>query len=261
MDSINFNIEKFDIQLETDWIGRNFILIDEVDSTNTFLIENKEISKVNGTVVFSEKQNKGKGRFDRQWYSSKGLNLTFSILLTINEKLKNKLNFINLGTAVVIANSIENLYQLNVNLKWPNDVLIKNKKIAGILIETSSKNDKIYNTVIGIGLNVNQTSFQGNFKNEPTSIKLEFGQTVEREKLLAEILNNFETMINEVKENSNFILKEWREKSNMIGEKISVQQDDKITDGIFYDIDDNGLLLLKTKNEILTISSGDVTIL
>ncbi|GAB6281821.1 MAG: biotin--[acetyl-CoA-carboxylase] ligase [Ignavibacterium sp.] len=261
MDSINFSIEKFDIKLDTDWIGRNFILIDEVDSTNTFLIENKEISKVNGTVVLSEKQNKGKGRFERQWYSSKGLNLTFSILLIINKKLKNKLNFINLGTAVVIANSIENLYQLNVNLKWPNDVLIKNKKIAGILIETSSQNDKIDDAVVGIGLNVNQTSFQGDFKNEPTSIKLEFGQIVEREKLLAEILNNFEFMINEVKNNNNFILKEWREKCNMIGDKISIQQNDKIIDGIFYDIDENGFLLLKTGNDILTISSGDVTIL
>ncbi len=261
MDSINFNIEKFDIKLDTDWVGRNFILLEEIDSTNTFLLENKEITKLNGTVALSEKQIKGKGRFDRQWYSSKGLNLTFSILLTINKKLKNKLNFINLGSAIVIANSIENLYQLNVNLKWPNDVLIKNKKIAGILIETSWQDDKINNTVVGIGLNVNQTSFQGDFKIEPTSVRLEFGQTIEREKLLAEILNNFERMINKIKQNPEFILKEWREKCNMIGEKISIQQNDKIIDGIFYDIDENGFLLLKIGNKIQKFFSGDVTIL
>ena len=85
----------------------------------------------NGTVFLSEFQNEGKGRLNRPWYSNKGQNLTFSILL--NESLKNaNPNHINLAASLAVSTAVENLYQLKTLLKWPNDVLVENRKLCGI---------------------------------------------------------------------------------------------------------------------------------
>lgn len=255
-----FNIEAFDIKLDTEFIGRNFVYCEEVDSTNSVLFDKSSKFNQNGTVLLAEKQTKGKGRKDRIWYSAKEQNLTFSILLNSKKYLNSNPNLINFGTSLTIALSIENLYQLRVNLKWPNDVLINGKKIAGILLETSSRGNKFEKIVIGVGLNVNQTFFQGNFNMQPTSIKAEINQTVEREKLLAEILNNFEEILDKVESEPAWILNDWRTHCNLIGDKISVTEGEKIKYGIFEDIDDEGYLLLKSDKKIEKILFGDVSI-
>ena len=187
-----FNIEEFDIKLDTDYLGRNFVYVEEVDSTNKFLLQTKEYQE-NGTVLLAENQTDGRGRLNRTWLSNKEQNLTFSILLNegINPSL---INIINLASSLAVAQSIENLYQLHVELKWPNDVLINKKKTAGILLESSSKGNKIERVVIGIGLNVNQPNFTGKYNIPPTSIRLEFKKVVSRERLLSELLNNLEEL-------------------------------------------------------------------
>ena len=255
-----FNIETFDIKLDTEFIGRNFIYCEEVDSTNSVLFDKSNKFNQNGTVLLAEKQTKGKGRKDRVWYSAKDQNLTFSILLNSKKYLSVNPNLINFGTSLAIALSIENLYQLRVNLKWPNDVLLNGKKAAGILLETSSRGNKLEKIVIGIGLNVNQTFFQGSFNMPPTSIKAELNQVVEREKTLAEILNNFEEIIEKVENESKWILNDWRAHCNLIGDKISVTEGDTVKYGIFEDIDDDGHLLLKSDKKIEKIHFGDVSI-
>ena len=255
-----FNIEVFDIKLDTEFIGRNFIYCEEVDSTNSVLFDKGNKFNQNGTVLLSEKQFKGKGRKDRVWYSAKDQNLTFSILLNNKKYLGTNPNLINFGTSLAVALSIENLFQLRVNLKWPNDVLINGKKAAGILLETSSRGNKLEKIVIGIGLNVNQTFFQGNFNIQPTSIKTEINQIVDRENLLAEILNNFEEILERIENESAWILNDWRAHCDLIGYKISVTEGEVVKYGIFEDIDDNGYLLLKSENKIEKIHFGDVSI-
>ncbi len=253
-----FNIEEFDIKLDTEFIGRNFIYCDEVDSTNSVLLTSKEFAQ-NGTVILAEHQNEGRGRRDREWISSAGQNLTFSILLRRNLK-ESKINLINLGAAVSVAQSIENLYQLNVELKWPNDVLIDKKKIAGILIESTSRGNKISKLVIGIGINVNQPNFPGKFDIPPTSVRKEFHSLVSREKLLSEMLNNFENILYEVKGDNKKILNNWRSRCKMIGEKVKVMDDDKTKFGFFEDIDDDGFLILKQGDKREKIHYGDVSL-
>lgn len=255
-----FNIEAFDIKLDTEYIGRNFVYCEEVDSSNSVLFDKANKFNQNGTVLLAEKQFKGKGRKDRVWYSAKDQNLTFSILLNSKKYLSANPNLINFGTSLAVALSIENLFQLRVNLKWPNDVLINEKKAAGILLETSSRGNKLEKIVIGVGLNVNQTFFQGNFNIQPTSIKAELSQIIEREKLLAEILNNFEEILEKIENESKWILNDWRSHCNLLGYKISVTEGDVVKYGIFEDIDDNGYLLLKSDNKIERIHFGDVSI-
>ena len=253
-----FNIEEFDIKLDTEFIGRNFIYSDEVDSTNSVLMLSKEFTQ-NGTVILAEHQNKGRGRKNREWISSPGQNLTFSILLKRDIK-ESKVNFINLGAAISVAQSLENLFQFNVELKWPNDVLIGKKKIAGILIESTSKGNKITKLVIGVGINVNQPNFPGKFDIPPTSVRKEFHSIVSREKLLSEILNNFENILNEIKSDHNKILNNWRSRCKMIGEKVKVIEEEKIKFGTFEDIDDDGFLILKQGEKSERIHFGDVSL-
>ena len=254
-----FNLEKFDIKLETEIIGRNFIYSDEIDSTNSELLSGKQQYKKNGTVLLAEKQLSGKGRKNRTWHSAKGLNLTFSILLTSEILSELNPNHINLVASLAVAEAIENLHQLKTELKWPNDILINKKKVAGILIETSIKGRQVERIVIGIGINLNQISFQGVFNFPPTSLKLEVNSDIDRESMLAEILNIFEEQLFSLEKSSENLLNEWRSKCKMIGDKITITENEKIKTGIFHDIDENGYLLLKRNNTIEKIHFGDVS--
>ncbi len=253
-----FNLESFGIKLNTDYIGRNFIYFEEIDSTNTYLLNQENKIDISGTVVLAEFQTKGRGRMDRHWKSDSAQNLTFSVLFVKNKSLFESLNFLNFSAALAVASSIENLYQLKPELKWPNDILINRKKTCGILIETVTTKNQIEKVVVGIGINVNQSQFTGEYNYPPTSIRIQLGKEVERERLLAEILNNFEHYINKLKSNKESIINEWKMRCKMIGEKISVRLNNEIKYGIFDDIDKNGFLLLRTKNGLEKITAGDL---
>lgn len=255
------DIENLDLKLDTEFIGRNFFLIEEIDSTNSTLLTEKKTYKDSGTVLFAEKQLHGKGRMGRSWQSIKEQNLTFSILLRNNNLIRDKLSLINLASSLAIALSIENLYQLKCELKWPNDVLIKRKKVSGILIETSIAGKKIERIVVGMGINVNQNSFVGEFNIRPTSIKLELNRTISRETLLAGVLNCFEEQLEIVKEKPEHILNDWRSRCDMIGSKITIQQQDKIRSGIFEDIDRDGYLILSSNGKTEKIYFGDISLI
>ena len=253
-----FNIENFDIKLETSSIGRNFIYCEEVNSTNKYLLESTA-KLFHGTTIFSEFQHEGKGRLNRPWLSAKDQNLTFSVLLKKNLTKYNP-NHISLAASLAVSTAIENLYQLKTDLKWPNDVLIKNKKVSGILLESSSTGEDIEKIVIGIGVNTNQTKFVGDFKIQPTSVKFELKREIKRERLLSEILNVLEELLEDVKNNPKKILDEWRDKCRMIGEHIVIEIGDAKKYGVFYDIDANGFMILKTGDNIEKITCGDITI-
>jgi len=253
-----FTIEDFDIKLNTKFVGRNFIYAQNISSTNSYLSEqNKELE--NGSVILSEFQTDGKGRLKRSWYSNEGENLTFSILLN-NHISKLNLNHLNLATSLAVSSSIENLYQLKTDLKWPNDVLINNKKVSGILLESSIKGSELEKVIVGIGINVNQNKFVGDFNIQPTSVRHEMRKNIERERLLSEVLNTFEELLFELKNNSKKLLNRWRDKCRMIGEKISIEHNGESKHGIFYDIDANGLMILKVGEKLEKISIGDVSV-
>lgn len=253
-----FLIEEMDIKLKTSFVGTNFIYYEEADSTNSELLNDLSI-KEHGSVLFANNQVKGRGRLNREWISGKNHSLTFSILLTENISAKN-VNIINLAASIAVAQSLENLYQLDVRLKWPNDVLIDRRKVSGILIESQSKGDKLSRVVVGIGINVNQPMFEGGFNITPTSIKKEFGKSVSRERLLAEILNEFEKLLKKIKHQPETILDTWRSKCKMIGEKIKIVDGDKKMYGVFEDIDENGFLILSDMDGIQKVFNGDISL-
>ncbi len=251
-----FNIENFNIKLDTEYLGRNFVYCEEIDSTNNFLISDKEFQE-HGTVVFAEFQSEGKGRQERNWVSNKGQNLLFSILLTEDVNSEN-INHYNLGAAVAVSEALENLYQLKPEMKWPNDVLVSRKKISGILCESAMQGKRIKKLVIGIGVNVNQVNFAGKYKIPPTSIRNEIRRPVNRERLLSEFLNIFEEIIEELKKEPRKVLDAWRAKCKLIGEKIWIREGEKEWFGLFKDITPQGYLILQVGGESKIFTTGDL---
>lgn len=196
MDIIDVNeIQK---KLTAEIIGKKLILLKTVDSTNTYTLKIiKGIKKIphltdyNGAVVISETQTGGRGRLDRKWFSPPG-GIWMTILLQPDLKIQD-LSKMTLLSASAIAETLIKNYKISLNIKWPNDIYYNGKKLCGILSESEIVNSNTY-LLIGIGINVNNDFF--NDKNEnlnAVSLKEITGKQVNRNLLIAEILNEFES--------------------------------------------------------------------
>ena len=164
------------------------IKLDAIDSTNTFL---KEISSVelleDYTVVVAKQQVKGRGQMGKNWQSEAGENLTFSVFKRVRGLSFSNQFYLSIVTSLALYNTLKFYNVPNLYVKWPNDILSANKKIAGVLIENVVKQNRLEHSIIGIGLNVNQTKF--NNLSSATSLKISCGKTFD----LDEILNKFLT--------------------------------------------------------------------
>jgi BirA family transcriptional regulator, biotin operon repressor / biotin---[acetyl-CoA-carboxylase] ligase len=193
----NFDKEHFNKKLKTQYIGKNLIHFERLNSTNDFSCEiekkyaaNNLKEDLNGTVVLSEIQDMGRGRFNRDWLSPPG-GLWFTIIL--ETKIKGKdLPKINLLAAISVAEILMTKYKLRITVKWPNDIYCNGSKLAGILSETEKINSSLYLNV-GVGINVNtNSSFFENLNIKAISIMDILGRKLKREILLAKILLSFE---------------------------------------------------------------------
>jgi BirA family biotin operon repressor/biotin-[acetyl-CoA-carboxylase] ligase len=193
--------EKVKRLLKTVFIAKEIIILKTVDSTNNYsFIFSKEAfhrdgndakDKLNGIVIVSEEQSCGRGRFDRKWFSPKG-GLWFSIILNPSIPL-NTLKNITIIAAAAIANVLIRKYKINVKIKWPNDIYFRQKKLAGILIESENINGEII-LVIGIGINVNNAFYRNPDENLLGAISISdiLSCKVDMSIFLAELLNSFE---------------------------------------------------------------------
>ena len=187
--------------LQTSFIGRNIEYFSFTDSTNDDafdLILNEDPK--DGTLIITDHQRKGRGRREKKWVSSPGNNLTFSLILNKKVQCSNELFSIMSGIAVI--KGINKFTGIECAMKWPNDIILNNKKIGGILIETKRNNPYL---VIGIGLNVNEQEIPDDLINIATSLRIEKKSSIQREPLLAFILNEFENLYNEKSENGSLI--------------------------------------------------------
>ena len=239
---------------------KQIVYFNETDSTNTRAKDLAIKGAPEGTLVVSEKQTKGRGRKGRNWFSpSRGGIYTSLILrprIPPNEAPK-----MTLLTAVAVAETLHSLTQLKANIKWPNDILINGKKIAGILTEISTEMDAIDYIVVGLGMNVNTPDFPDDIHKKATSIFIETGKHFPRVKLIREYIQWHEKYY-EIFMKTGFepITKRWKEFSNILGRKIIVEIIDKKYIGEVQDIDSDGTLILKDNNgKYHRISSGDVT--
>ena len=173
-------------------IGNELIKLDEVDSTNEYLkVYSKENeSIIEGLTVITCKQHSGRGQRGNSWVSEIGKNLTFSIFLKPKIEIKNQFALSKI-ISIAIIDFLNDFGLKNVKIKWPNDIYVANKKIAGILIENSLKDGLVAESIIGIGLNVNQLKFDSKLPN-PTSIVNELGIEVELDVVLEKLLKSID---------------------------------------------------------------------
>lgn len=182
-------------KLKTKNIARHFIYYDEIDSTQSEiwrLIEENKI--VNGTMVACDIQTAGKGTHGRNWVTDEQGNIAFSLYIETNCQVE-KLNGLTLDIAKILVEILKQDYNINVEIKEPNDLIINRKKIGGILTESKILGENVKFLVIGIGINTIKMNFEKELEDIATSIKKEYHVEVDREELITKFCNELEKNI------------------------------------------------------------------
>lgn len=182
-------------KLQTDFLGRNVIYFKEIDSTQCEiwrLIQNGNTP--NGTLVFADIQTKGKGTHGRIWHTDEKGDIAFSLFIKMDCNIR-KLEGITIEIAKIINQIIEEQYDIKLQIKEPNDIVYKDKKIGGILTETKIISENVKYLVVGIGINTKKQNFSKDIENIATSIKKEFDIDINTEEFITEFCNRFERMI------------------------------------------------------------------
>ncbi|NDW18334.1 biotin--[acetyl-CoA-carboxylase] ligase [Dysgonomonas sp. 216] len=229
----------------------DYIYLQEVNSTSTYLkgLSVSETDLQEGTVVYTDFQTSGKGQQGNSWESEKRKNILFSILLYPKHVKPSEPFILSQLIAVAIRRTL-NKYVGNISIKWPNDIYWNDKKICGTLLENSFVGNSVSQSVIGIGININQESFVGSAPN-PVSLKQVTGIEFDIMKILHEVVDNIAKLYEQSKSNSQPIVDEY--KQHLYRGKGTFPFCDK--DGSFMaqieDIEPSGMLVLKTdKNNI-----------
>lgn len=231
----------------------HYLHFDEIDSTNNYLKNSYQLLD-NFTFVSADYQSKGKGRNDRVWESVKGLNLMFSILIK-DPKLLEVSTILSLMTAVEVAKLLERYDIDNVSIKWPNDVLIGDKKVCGILLEGQLPNY----LVIGVGLNVNQKEFPDNLRRPATSISNELNKDIDledlKEQLFPNIINNFNKL------DRDEYLSYFSKHNYLLKKRVKVNINQQLFIGEVVGIDNNFNIQILCNDILLHVDSGELEIL
>lgn len=234
--------------------------LEEVDSTNTYAKQNIDML-ADGTVIHAKRQTSGRGRLNRVWVDLGKENLFMTIVLkpsdTFNELYPNITQYLSVTLAKVMES-----YGLKPQIKWPNDVLINGKKIAGILSETIMQGQRLKGIALGIGVNLNatQTKIETIPDKIATALNIELNKNIDttefREKLTEEFFKNYKNFLDNGFE---YIKNDYINRNCFLGKDISVMVFDRTENGKAYEINNKGeLVLLKENNEKLVLTIGDI---
>jgi BirA family biotin operon repressor/biotin-[acetyl-CoA-carboxylase] ligase len=232
--------------------GKNFILLDRVSSTNSYVQEllSKSTPLEEGSVIMAVEQSAGRGQMGNFWEAETGKNLTFSILYKPDSLAIEDQFYLSMAISLGICDFLEKQLSHEFTIKWPNDIYYNHHKIAGILIENTLQGDKIKNSVIGIGLNVNQLHFESEAPN-PISMKHISNKDYVLEELLFNLLNFIEYYYLALKSNKTEYLKErYLSKLLFYGQYHSYKTINGIIDAKIIDIGPYGKLCLESASGI-----------
>jgi len=247
--------------LKTKWIGKKIHHFHNLDSTNSKAYQLALNGAEEGEVVIAESQEKGRGRLGRQWFSPPFLNLYLSVIL--RPKIPpHQASLITLMAAVATADAIQKFSGLLPLIKWPNDILLRDRKVAGLLNEIHSEMDRIHFVILGMGVNLNmdEQMFQKEIRTVATSLKNEMGETISRKTFLQSLLLELERWYTIfLQEGSAVILKAWRDRAHIQGKRVKVTSFGESVVGTAIDVDSDGALILETTNgKRKRIVAGDV---
>lgn len=248
--------------LVTELFGRRLIAVATTGSTNDLAADAARGGAPEGTVVIAEAQTAGRGRLGRAWQSEPGLNLYMSVLLR-PELGPAEAPRLSLLAGVAVAEALET-EGLEVAIKWPNDVLVGRRKIAGILTEMEAEADRVRAVVVGIGVNLNSTEddFLPELRDKATSVLIESGRRADRPAFAARLLESFERHYrNFSRQGLAAVAADWNRRSCLDGQRVRVAQAGTTVEGLCVGIDSDGALLVKQGDgEPRRVVAGDVSL-
>lgn len=228
--------DKIRDSLNTRRIGKKTIVFGTVTSTNDAAAEYASDAKNDGLVILAEEQTSGRGRGGNKWYGGKGQSVLCSIVLA-NENLNAEL--LSLTAAVAVAEAISE----TARVKWPNDIILNGKKVAGILLESKqTEYGKVF--ILGVGINCHQKEFPAELASTATSIDIETQTSSDRISLIKRLITSIEHRLEEATTNSEAILEKWRQLSTQLGQRLTVIYDGQEFTGSCVGVDPlKGLVL------------------
>jgi BirA family biotin operon repressor/biotin-[acetyl-CoA-carboxylase] ligase len=256
------NVNRLQDGLGTVRFGRELVFLHEVDSTSDCAKELAGYGASEGTVVIAETQKRGRGRQGREWVSPAG-GLWFSVVLkpTLSAGEAVRLVFV---ASVAVAETLRRLYDLKVETMWPNDVMVKGRKICGVLTEMSTTGEKVNFVIVGIGVNANfgVEVLPESLRELTTSLRKEFGRDVRLEELFRALLECLEREYDLfVSGGFSGLLDEWKRCAVFLHREVEVASGDARFNGLALDVDHEGALVLKLNDgETRRFFVGDVSI-
>jgi BirA family biotin operon repressor/biotin-[acetyl-CoA-carboxylase] ligase len=248
---------------KTKVIGRDIRVFQETTSTNDVVEKFARDGVKEGVVVFAEAQTQGRGRLGRKWVSPPNKGLWFSVLLRPKLRLE-AVTRITIASATALTRAIATQTELRPEVKWPNDVLVGGKKVAGILMELSGELDTVRHVILGIGVDVNLTAadFPPELRKGATSLRIERGQPLDRAALAAAILRELDQDYARATGGGfESLADEWEAQCTTIGHEVLIQVGERKVRGRAESLDPSGALLLRTLHGHLErIMGGDVTL-
>jgi BirA family biotin operon repressor/biotin-[acetyl-CoA-carboxylase] ligase len=223
-------------------IGRKIIVYDSTTSTNDIAAEYAKNIDHDGLVIFAEQQTVGRGRAGTKWLTGYGDSILCSIVLVEN---KCSAELLSLVSAVAVAQTINQNSGIPAQIKWPNDILLNQKKVAGILLESKQHQDQIF-YILGIGINCHQTKnvFPEEIRKTATSISLETRSSCNRVLLIQELLTSLEHWLKIAQKSSKKVISQWQELSILYHHRVKLLYDGKKFSGNCIGIDpQEGLIL------------------
>ncbi len=243
--SSQFDQSVFQQHLETQWLGQSLCYFDKLESTNRYLKRIPADDVKQGMVCLTDDQSRGRGQYNRKWESEPGQNLTFSMAFI--PSLAERFHVLTLACALAVVDHLNDLLdESNACIKWPNDVIVNNRKIAGVLTETMFSGNHLDRLVIGIGLNVNQQKFSKDLSSIATSVCLENGGEVKREFFLGDVLSRIEHYYNLWHRQQPGLLKSINQHIKGHGQWIGLEVNDELREDTYklLGIDEAGKLLM-----------------
>lgn len=257
--SAPYDIDEWALQsqLNTKFLGKEINLFDELPSTNDWAKESVQKGGGHGLTVIARKQISGRGRQRRQWESPRG-GLWMSVILQPQLSLSDAAK-LTLSASVAVVKGIQEAVGVEAGIKWPNDILYRGRKLAGILGEVAGEWNVVQSIVLGIGLNANVEPDQLGAGIPAISLLEILGREVDINRLAARILENLEKELEEFKLRGFLGLRErWLSKALGIGEEVIVLRGAESLSGVFRGINNDGELLLETGEIMLSFSAGEV---
>jgi BirA family biotin operon repressor/biotin-[acetyl-CoA-carboxylase] ligase len=250
--------EKREGLFNTSIFGQEIRYFQSIPTTQSIAHQWAKQGAKEGSIVIAEEQTAGKGRLGNRWLSPLYQGIWMSIILRPPIQI-NEASQMTILSSLAVSRAIASATSLPVQIKWPNDLLIRGKKVCGILTEIRGKHDRVDYAVVGVGINVNLSNDSGSIEKPFTSLAAEWGKPIDRTRLLATILKVWERWYQRYRQEGFQVIKQnWELHVKLMGKTITARTPNGKMIGIVQGINQQGALLLKTEQGLTEVYSAEI---